>query len=138
MNWDMIASFLSAISIMIAVYTYVDGVRRKKTADTLAEIDNILEAYYSLSGTDVSRNYKELVSYMSKVERFATSVNAGLYNKKIVEDRASIFLKEQYRRFMEEIITQRRKQFKREDYYHNIEKLVNSFSVTKKEDTKSR
>lgn len=133
MNWDMIAAFLSAISIMIAVYTYIDGVRRNKKADTLAEIDNILEAYYSLSGTDVSRNYKELVSYMSKVERFATSVNEGLYNKKIVKEHASIFLKEQYRRFMAEIITQRRKQFNRDNYYHNIEELVKSFSDVKKE-----
>lgn len=26
MNWDMVAAVLSAISIMVAVYTYVDGV----------------------------------------------------------------------------------------------------------------
>lgn len=68
---------------------------------------------------------------MSKVERFATSVNNKLYNRKIVKDRTSIFFKEQYHRFMEEIIIQRRKQFKRDNYYHNIEELLNSFPSAK-------
>lgn len=130
MDWEMVGVIVSAVSIVVAVCTYVDGVRQKKNVDTLEVIDNIFELYYSLPGTDTNRNYRELVSYMSKVERFAISVNEGLYNKKIVEKRVSILLRENYRIFMKEIIAQRRAQYKRADYYHNIEKLVNSFSDT--------
>ena len=63
---------------------------------------------------------------MSKVERFALSVNEGVYCKKVVKNQASIFLKNQYDGFMKELIAQRRNQFNRDSYYANIEKLINS------------
>lgn len=119
-----ISNVLSAISIMVAVITFLVNFVRTKKVETMREIDKLFELSGELKGKTVRDDYQDYVAYMREVERFAIGVNEGLYYRSVVSRQASILLFNQYDNFIREIIEQRRKQFKRADYYQNIEKLM--------------
>ena len=119
-----ISNVLSAISIMVAVITFLFNFVRTKKVETMREIDKLFELSGELKGKTVRDDYQDYVAYMREVERFAIGVNEGLYYRSVVSRQASILLFNQYDNFIREIIEQRRKQFKRADYYQNIEKLM--------------
>jgi hypothetical protein len=75
-------------------------------------------------GKDMNKDYHDYVKFLSIVERFATDVNERVLIKKIVKTRLSIFLANEYQNHLKELIIQRRKQFSREGYYEQIEKLI--------------
>ena len=124
MLFNVLATFISALSVIVAAVTFIINFRRTKKVETLQAIDEIFESYYQLSKKDVNSHYFEYVKYMSKVERFAAAVNAGIYDEKLVHNRTSIMFRKQYNDFMKDIIQQRRKQFNREDYYSEIVKMI--------------
>ena len=122
-----VSTLVSAIAVIVTVVTFLINFIRTKKVETMQEIDKIFDLRDKLSGEDTNKNYLELVDYMRSVERFAIGVNEKLYYKSLVKKQLSIVLKKQYQTFMKELIDQRRKQFKRDDYYINIEKLIKSF-----------
>lgn len=125
MVWEFIASVSAALSVIIAVITYWLDRKNKKKAKTISAIDHVLDSYYKyVKGKEPKNNYNNYVKFLSIVERFATDVNEGVLFKKIVKNRLSIFLINEYDKNMKEIILQRRKQFSRESYYGQIEKLI--------------
>ena len=121
MTWEILSSIATAASVIFAVITYWVDSCNKKRADTINAIDHIFDSYHELPK---DRDYHEYVKFMSVVERFATDANEGVLIKKIIKKRLSIFLIEEYDRHMKEIITQRRKQFKRDSYYNQIDDLI--------------
>ncbi len=125
MIWDIASSVVAAISLVFAVITYLIDRHNKKKADTIQAIDRIFDSYYELArGKDINKDYHDYVKFLSIVERFATDVNERVLIKKIVKTRLSIFLANEYQNHLKELIIQRRKQFSREGYYEQIEKLI--------------
>lgn len=121
MIWEIISSIATAVSVIIVVITYWRDSHNKKRADTINAIDHVLDSYHDLPK---DRDYQKYVKFMSIVERFATDANERVLMKSLIKKRISIFLIEEYDQHMKEIITQRRKQFKRDTYYSQIEKLI--------------
>lgn len=127
MIWEIIASISAALSIFVAVATYLFDRKTKKKADTIHAIDHVLDSYYKYKDDkrkDPQKDYNYYVKFLSIVERFATDVNEGVLLKKTVKNRLSIFLTNEYEKHMKEIISQRRKQFSRESYYEQIDRLI--------------
>ena len=116
---------ISAISVIVAVATFLINFYRNRKVETIRALNEIYELYYSsLQDKTVHDNYKDYVKYMSHVDRFAVAITENLYDRQLVKKRASIFFTNQYEEFMKEIRDQRRKQFKRDDYYNNIDKMM--------------
>ena len=123
-----IPNLLSAAAILVSVILFLIERANVKKVETIKELNDIYDLYYDLKGKDINKDYTEYVRYMSKVERFAIAVNEKVYNKNVVKRQASIFFKAQYDSFMKDLIAQRRSLVKRDSYYSNIEKLIESFS----------
>ena len=125
MIWEIISSVAAALSVIAAVVIYLIDRKTKKKADTIHAVDHVLDSYYEYArGKDPKKDYQDYVKFLSIVERLATDANEGVLSKKTVKNRLSIFLVNEYERNMQEIIIQRRKQFSRESYYGQIEKLI--------------
>ncbi len=125
MNWDVVSSVATAISVVFAVITYLIDKSNRKKAETIHAIDRVLDSFYELvKGKNLKDNYHDYVKFLSIVERFATDVNENVLSRKLVKTRMSIFLKNEYESHLKELIIQRRKQFSRESYYMQIEDLI--------------
>ena len=128
MIFEMISVGLSATTVIVAAATFIVDFKRKKKTETLEKINEIFDEYYKIKNKDINMFYSDYVTYLSNLERFARSVNEGVYYKKIVKSNLSIMLTEQYKKSLKEIIEQRRKQFERDSYYENIEIMISYFS----------
>lgn len=124
MVWEIISLAISTISIVVAVVTFLISHFRTKRVETLQRLDALFDGYYAVSKKSVKECYKEWAGLLSRVERFAAAYNGGVYNKRIIKNRASTFLCKLYNDHLQELIIQRRKQFKKGDYYHNTEVMV--------------
>lgn len=123
-----ISDLIAAVSIIVTMGTFLAQHIRTIRVETIHQLNDLFDYYYTeLQGKTVNTNYLDFVKYMSRLDRFAVAVNEGIYCKGMVKKRASILLTKQYDEFMKGIITQRRAQFHRENYYENIEKLIKSF-----------
>ena len=126
MNIELISIAVSALAIVVSIVLFwIDFQRRKKT-ETLQELNHIFDLYYSLPGKDTNKNYKDLVVFMSHLDRFAVAVNTNIFDKKTVKTRAGILMDSVYKEFVKEIAEQRRQQFHREDYYEDTIQMINS------------
>ena len=125
MVWEIIASVATALSVIVAVITYVTDHHFKKRAATIHAIDRVLDAYYEyVRDKDPNKDYKEYTKFMSIVERIAADANERVILKKLIKARLSILLINEYDKHMKNIIDQRRNQFSRNSYYQQIEKLI--------------
>ncbi len=122
---EIAAILISAVSVLVAVATFLISFYQNRKVETIKALNEIFDFYYcSLRDKTMHDDYKEYVKYMSQVDRFAVAVNERLYDKKLVKKRAGIFFANQYEGFMKEIRDQRRRQFKRNDYYSNIDEMM--------------
>lgn len=131
MNWNIIASVVSLISIVFAVVTFYSDRKRAMKVDTIKELNRILDRYYEIRDLDLNKNYKEFCALTSDISRFAYAVNTGVYDSKIVKERASRTFLKMYEMFMKSVIEKHRLQFKNETYYQEIETMLNGFQQTK-------
>ena len=124
-----LGDILSFISIAVAVTTFFVTRYRTKKVETLQKIDELTEGYYDVRDKDVSKDYKEFVSYLSKLDRFAKAVNRHVYLQRIVKQN-DLFFKALYKHgFIQKLVPQRRKQFKRESYYQDLETMLKKFGA---------
>lgn len=123
---ELVANVLTCVSIFgSAVFYWVDRYRDIQI-ELGQEISDLFDFYYeSVRNADASELYVKRVQFMSKLNRFAEKVNKKCHSKKYVRQKASILLKQQNDAYIREYIAQRRKQFKRDDYYSELEKLMN-------------
>ena len=98
---------------------------REKTAKTYSEIDDLFEKYAELASKNMKDNYMDFVHFTRKVNRFADLYIARQFKKSIVKKSAGNFLVRIYNEKLSEIISQQRKQFKRENYFSQIEYMIN-------------
>ena len=120
-----LASVSSCIALIFAIATYFKSVSREKTAKTYSEIDDLFEKYAELASKNMKDNYMDFVHFTRKVNRFADLYIAGQFKKSIVKKSAGDFLVRIYNEKLSEIISQQRKQFKRENYFSQIEYMIN-------------
>lgn len=121
---DIIANFLSASSILVAISIYCNTARQSKRTETLNALNDLFDTYYEIDGSTGKEDYREYVRFISKVDRFAVAFVEKIYDRKLTKARAGEFLCRQYRESMRKIIEQRREQFEREDYYEAIDKMI--------------
>lgn len=122
---EFAASVASCLALIFAIITYFRSVRREKTAKTYSEIDDLFEKYAELASKNMKDNYMDFVHFTRKVNRFADLYIAGQLKKSIVKKSAGNFLVRIYNEKLSEIISQQRKQFKRENYFSQIEYMIN-------------
>lgn len=122
---EFAASVASCLALIFAIITYFRSVRREKTAKTYSEIDDLFEKYAELASKNMKDNYMDFVHFTRKVNRFADLYIAGQFKKSIVKKSAGNFLVRIYNEKLSEIISQQRKQFKRENYFSQIEYMIN-------------
>lgn len=122
---EFVASVSSCLALIFAIVTYFISVWREKTAKTYSEIDDLFEKYAELASKNMKDNYMDFVHFTRKVNRFAGLYIAGQFNKSIVKKSAGNFLVRIYNEKLSEIISQQRKQFKRENYFSQIEDMIN-------------
>ena len=122
---EFVASVASCLALIFATITYFISVRREKTAKTYSEIDDLFEKYAELASKNMKDNYMDFVHFTRKVNIFAGLSIAGQFNKSIVKKSAGNFLVRIYNEKLSEIISQQRKQFKRENYFSQIEYMIN-------------
>ena len=80
-----LGDILSFISIAVAVIIFFVTRYRTQKVETLQKIDELTEGYYDVRDKDVSKDYKEYVSYLSKLDRFAKAVNQHVYQERVVK-----------------------------------------------------
>lgn len=122
---ELLASISSCIALIFAIATYFNSVRQEKIAKTYSAIDDLFEKHAELLSKDMKNNYMDFVHFTRKVNRFADSYIAGQFKKSIVKKSAGNFLVRIYNEKLSEIISQQRKQFKRENYFYQIEYMIN-------------
>ncbi len=134
MEW--IGNAIEAGSVAFAVVTYIcDKVfqRKQRTIEKLCEIRN---SYHdNIAGKDKKGEkdyYRNCVKFFSDVEQFCSGVLTHYYSYKIAEKNGSRFITMLYKDFKDYLIEQRRTMFKNDDYYQNLEKLVEKFSKKNK------
>lgn len=113
-------------SIILTILFRIIDRRRSLIAEINDDISELFDFYYEkLKKTDTKGDeiYSVRVQYMSKLERMARKVNSHCLQKQ-VKKQAGQFLLRQNEEFISEYIQQRRKQFHRENYYENTEKLL--------------
>ena len=122
---EFVASVASCFALIFAIATYFISVGREKTAKTYSEIDDLFEKHAELASKNMKDNYMDFVHFTRKVNRFADLYIAGQFKKSIVKKSAGNFLVRIYNEKLSEIISQQRKQFKRENYFSQIEYMIN-------------
>lgn len=122
---EFVASVSSCFALIFAIVTYFISVGREKTAKTYSEIDDLFEKHAELASKNMKDNYMDFVHFTRKVNRFADLYIAGQFKKSIVKKSAGNFLVRIYNEKLSEIISQQRKQFKRENYFSQIEYMIN-------------
>lgn len=122
---EFVASVSSCFALIFAIATYFRSVSREKTAKTYSEIDDLFEKHAELASKNMKDNYMDFVHFTRKVNRFADLYIAGQFKKSIVKKSAGNFLVRIYNEKLSEIISQQRKQFKRENYFSQIEYMIN-------------
>ena len=118
---SLVGVLVAIVALVITIVIYMKEMKRTKRVETHREINELFDFYHNMND---KKNYQERVHFMSKIDRFAVPVNEKLFDIEIVKRRASKFLIDQYNDYMKEYIEQRRKQFKDDKYYENIEELI--------------
>lgn len=126
MIWEIISSVATATSVIIAVVTFLIDIHNKKRSATIQAVDQVFDAYYQyVKGKDPNKDgYNDYIAFLSIVDRLAIDANENVLSRKITKSRLSILIISEYDKHMHFIIKQRRKQFKRDTYYKEIDKLV--------------
>ncbi len=129
MSWTIISSVLSLAAVVVAVATFLSDRKRTQRVETIEELNHIFSRYYEIRDLDLNTNYRTFCSFVSHLDRFAYAVNNGVYNKKIVAERASRLFDHMDKTFMRSVIDKHREQYKNvisggDPYYKEIDIML--------------
>ena len=133
---SIIAIVISVISGGFALYTFIWTARRDRKQATL-DAFNILqnEAFDKLNQLTPaeireiathprSKEYKDVSSYIARIEHFCVGVNTNIYDKTTVFQLANGYLNGPVILERIEPIIEKKKHGSEKDYYENIHKVV--------------
>ena len=115
-NVDII---ISIMALLFSIGIYIHGINREQKNDTLKCFSEIRRKYYNTKNFDD----KEKLKYLNELEYFATGINAGIYDIKIVKKLSGSRLIKQYDDTMAEFIRSRKK-YGNEKTYCEYEKMI--------------
>lgn len=116
-NVDIITSIMA---LLFSIGIYIHGINRERKNDTLKSFSEIRRKYYNTKNFDD----KEKLKYLNELEYFATGINAGIYDIKIVKKLSGSRLIKQYDDTMAEFIRSRREKYGNEKTYCEYEKMI--------------
>ena len=124
MNWGIVGPVVSAASLLFAAVTYVLDKQRDRKSRTIKKVSELIEDYHeNIADKPINQHYREHVRFLSEVDRFAATTLAGYYSRSQVKKYAGRFLSSVYEKYKDNLIKDRRNQFKNSSYYENLEKL---------------
>ena len=121
---ELISQIATIIAVPLALYVYLATKLREKRLFTSARVIEIYDAYHEMMKHNRKPEYHELKQFLGTVDRFANEYNEKLLCKKLAKQRIGDFMIRNYEGEWKEIIEQRRNQFKRQEYYSGIEKMI--------------
>ncbi len=124
MIWNILPSLLSLLSILVAVFIFLSDRKRNKKVETIKELNKIFNQYYAIRDLDFNTHYKEYCALTSDISRFAYATLENIYDLEIVIMRASKLFLVMNDYFLEATIKKHREQFNNENYYREIEDLI--------------
>lgn len=146
---DIITIVSSIIAAGFACGTYYKGLRHDKKQDTLNAYNQLqeqaLDKLYLIDideMKEIAKNprnerYKEISTYIARIEHFCVGVNLEIYDRKTVYNLAHGFLDGTILKRIEPIIN--RKNFDGKEYYDNTKKVIAWMKEeTKKEEGKGK
>lgn len=132
---SIIPIVFSIISMVITIVLYRKTVVHDRKADTLEAFNRLqneaLDYLYTLTRSDIidisqnprSAEYKELTTYLARIEHFCVGVNTKIYDLDVVKRMAGRYLSSVYDKF-EPLIEKKRSINKQGRHYDEFEKAV--------------
>ena len=102
---EIIAIIVAVMGVIVSALIYAHTVRRERKLDTMREFSRIREKFPEVLQLDSQE--KEIMQYLTEMERFCTGVNLNLYDWKIINKMSGNRLISQYRGFTKEFIKSR-------------------------------
>lgn len=109
--------------------TYITDKFLERKQRTLEKLNELRNSYHdSIAGKERKHEkdyYRNCVKLFGNVEQFCIGVLSGYYSIGVVRKDGSRFITMLFTDFKEYLIDQRRRMYPNENYYQNLEKLVN-------------
>lgn len=131
---DIITIVSSVAAAVFACGTYYKGLRHDKKQDTLDAYNQLqeqaLDKLYLIDINEIkeiSKNpqnekYKQISTYIARIEHFCVGVNDDIYDRETVYNLAHGFLDRTIKKRIEPVIN--RKNFDGKEYYDNTKKVI--------------
>ncbi len=122
---DMISSIGTCISAVAGIVVYFRTEYKEKRTRTENAIETLYEAHDKLSTKNIKKDYMDFVRFTRHANRFACMYNEKQFNKTIVKNKIGSLLVRIYDEKLSDIVAQQRKQFKRDEYFSQLEDMIN-------------
>lgn len=148
--WTALGSVGTLISVIVAVVSIVNNNKRTQKQSTLEAFmqfkkdvepyENMIHSYSNADINKIIQRYEqgsqleewdEIKKYLATVERFATGVNARIYDVEVVNKMGGYFLCEQYKTLYP-IIQYKRQKDQNDCIYEEFRDMVNAIICVRK------
>lgn len=155
---SILAMIISGVSVAVSVIIYCIGVRREKKQATLdainvlqeqvfdklnqytyAEITEICEKWHEvISNKEIAdkkyhiERYRVLSGFLARIEHFALGVNTGIYDAKISERAATMYLSMLYHGKLRPLIEEKHSGSNGKEYYAEFRQLIEKIDKIEK------
>ena len=129
---ELVGNIIAALSLLATAATYIVDKLLERKQRTLEKLNELRNAYHdSVAGKDRKQEkdyYRNCVKLFGNVEQFCTGVLSRYYSIDVVKKNRSRFITMLFNDFKEYLIDQRRRMYPEENYYHNLEILVDKLN----------
>ena len=148
--WTAVGSVGTLISVIVAVTSIINSNQRTKKQSTLEAfvqfkktMESLENKIHNYSNDEICRiiqkheqdsrseEWNQIKEYLAAVERFATGVNAGIYDVEVVNKMGGYFLCEQYKTLYP-IIQYKRQKDQNDCIYEEFRDMVNAIIGVRK------
>lgn len=117
---ELASIFISVLALAFSIYTYLHGLNRERTLDTINAFSAIRLKYYRWDDL----NNEQRARYMSELEFFAAAANKGMYDIGIVKTMSGIRMVKLYDRYLQSYISESRTKHNNPNYYSELEEMI--------------
>ena len=132
---ELAGIIIAALSLLATAVTYIVDKSLERKQRTLEKLNELRNDYHeSVAGKERKHEkdyYRNCVKLFGNVEQFCAGVLSRYYSFGVVKKNGSRFICMLFSDFKEYLIDQRRRMYPDENYYQNLEKLVNKLKKDK-------
>lgn len=132
---ELAGIIIAALSLLATAVTYIADKFLERKQRTLEKLNELRNAYHdSVAGKERKHEkdyYRSCVKLFGNVDQFCAGVLSRYYSIGAVKKNGSRFISMLFSDFKEYLIDQRRRMYPDENYYQNLEKLVNKLKKVK-------